>query len=178
MVIRCLPIVSVVALIGASGCASGLVCGSGTLESGGQCVAVEDTAAAVGLPAILSFAANVAILGEGESVTFTAVVTHPDGIANLIGGTLMSGSGATYGAFATAGDEGAYSASISWWTMNQINPINLSEGADGNRPFVATFYDLEGDFAQAEVAVGITCEGDASCDGYCGLPCSGTDTGR
>ncbi len=178
MLLRCLPIVSVVASISLSGCAASLICGSGTQESGGQCLAIEDTAAAVGLPSILSFAANVAILGEGESVTFTAVVTHPDGIANLIGGTLMSGSGATYGAFATAGDEGAYSTTVSWWTMNQVNPINLSEGADGNRPFVATFYDLEGDLAQAEVAVGITCDGDASCEGDCGGACSDADTGR
>lgn len=155
-------------------------CGAGTEEINKTCVPVvtEDTASAASTPVILAFAANVATIEQGESVTFTAVVTHPEGIENVIGGVLQSGSGATYGAFSTAADEGAYSLSVSWWDTNQVNSINLDSGSDGNRPFVATFFDLEGDSASAELDVGITCDGEPSCEGICGTTCSsGGDSG-
>jgi hypothetical protein len=148
-------------------------CGAGTEEVNKTCVpvTVEDTAAGLGVPSILSFTTNVATIEEGESVVFTAIVTHPEGIDNLIGGVLQSGGGASYGAFASSADEGAYQMSVSWWDTNQVNPIDLDKGSDGSRPFNAVFYDVDGDSATATVDVGISCGGQVSCDGVCGVSC-------
>lgn len=148
-------------------------CGAGTEEVNKTCVPIvsEDTAAAAEAPEILLFATNVATLEEGETATFTALVTHPEGIEHVIGGILQSGSGATYGAFATSADEGAYEITVSWWDTNQVNPIDLEKGADGNRPFNAFFYDEEGDSDTAALELGITCGGVPSCDGVCGVTC-------
>ena len=55
---------------------------------------------------------------------------------------------------------------------NQVNDINLTEGVDGSRPFTATFYDNDGDFAQATVDVGLSCDLLASCEGVCGAACT------
>jgi hypothetical protein len=45
-----------------------------------------------------------------ESITFTAVLTDPDGIDDLIGGSLTNADGSIqYGAFVTSGQEGSYS---------------------------------------------------------------------
>ena len=47
---------------------------------------------------------------QGQTVVFTAVVTDPDGIEDLIGGTLEDPTtGGTYGAIATSASEGSYS---------------------------------------------------------------------
>lgn len=164
-----------------AGCQS-LTCGDGTEEEDGQCVASEgddDTAAgsAEGAPELIAFTSNVTTIGYGESVTFTAIVTHPAGVAQVIGGMLQSGGGATYGAFSTAGDEGAYSMTLSWWDINHVNAISLATGADGLRPFNAYFYDVDGDYAEARLDIGLTCDGEPSCEGICGSTCS-ADTGQ
>lgn len=173
------PILLVLPLVLLAGC-SGVECGDGTEESDGECVVAEstDTAVVDGAPTILLFSSNVTSIDQGESVIFTALVTHPDGVGELLGGTLQSGSGAAYGAFATSGDEGAYQMTVSWSAINQINPISLSEGTDGSRPFLATFFDADGDTSSATIEVGLSCDGEPSCDGQCGRTCDDDDTGR
>ena len=45
-------------------------------------------------PRFLTFGTNVTSIGWGGAVTFTAVLTDPDGIDDLIGGSLTSPDGA------------------------------------------------------------------------------------
>ena len=117
-------------------------------------------------PRFLSFGTNVATLTHGESVTFSAVVTDPDGIDDLIGGTLQTADGsATYGALVSSGQEGAYSITLSWGQIQQTGAISFQDHAD--RMFVAKFYDTAGHEAQQAVSVELTCHGGYACQGTC-----------
>jgi hypothetical protein len=110
---------------------------------------------------------NVQSITEGESVTFTAVVTDPDGIDDVIGGTLGDGNGNYYGAFATSGQEGAYEMVVSWGQIDQVASINLAMGATTQRMFVAEFYDQGGHTTQKSVSVSLSCLAIAACNGKC-----------
>src|SRR5688572_30415979 len=79
-----------------------------------------------GGPVFLSFGSDVPELSAGQSVTFTVVLTDPDGIDDLIGGSLKSEDGkSTYGAFVTSGQEGSYSLTVGWAQMNRVEPIDF-----------------------------------------------------
>jgi len=128
-------------------------------------------------PRILSFDTNVDRLTAGESVTFTAVVTDPDGIEDLIGGSLQDpDSGATYGAFATSAGEGAYSATLSWGELHQVRPIEFA--VDTARAFEAVFFDVAGSRATSRIEVTLHCEGEGACDGACRDLTTTADCGR
>jgi hypothetical protein len=117
-------------------------------------------------PIILSFGTSSTSMTEGESVTFTAVVTDPNGIDDLIGGTLKSADGqATYGAFATGAQEGAYSLSLSWSQLHATTPINFDQ--ELLLTFVASFFDQAGHQTTASATIRLHCAGDAACDGVC-----------
>lgn len=159
-------------------CAGGPKCGEGTVEQDGECVADGGTAGegdadtdtdadtdADGAPEILSFSSNSSRITAGDTLVFTAVVTDPDGISDLIGGTLESSTGGTYGSFATASDEGAYEISLSWNAINTVSSIDFSD--QQSRNFVARFYDAAGHTAESELSVTLTCDGDAACGGDC-----------
>jgi hypothetical protein len=110
----------------------------------------------------------VATLYEDGTLVFSAVVTDPDGIGDLIGGDLADGDGGVYGAFATAAGEGAYSLSLSWSQINAVRAIN-AEVSGSLRTFSATFFDQAGHSVIGDVAVTLDCEQDshAVCDGTC-----------
>lgn len=75
---------------------------------------------------------------EGDTVRFTAVLTDPDGIDDLIGGALMTGDEQTQlGAFVTSGQEGSYSLVLSWDELNQSYDITFA--ASETREFRAVF---------------------------------------
>jgi hypothetical protein len=117
-------------------------------------------------PVILSFGTNTSSVTEGGSVTFTAVVTDPDGIDDLIGGTLKSADGVTaYGAFATSAQEGAYALTLTWQTVDQARGIQFI--GEEERTFVAEFYDVAGHTAAAQIAVRLFCDTGAACEGTC-----------
>jgi hypothetical protein len=119
-------------------------------------------------PQFLSFAANVSTLFEGESVIFTAVVTDPNGIDDVIGGSLRDDDGNTYGAFVTSGQEGAYEMTLSWGQIQQVAPIDFPYGSARTRTFVAEFFDADGHMATADTPLDLTCSnGVAGCDGDC-----------
>ncbi len=152
------------------------VCGTGTVNNGGSCVPAtveEDTAVASGVPNILVFASDVDAITYNESVNFSAIVTHPDGVDQIIGGLLQSATGATYGAFATGGDEGAYGMSVSWWEINAINALDIDADDTVSRPFVAIFYDETGNTSTSEkLTITAGCEDSLpACDGVCGTAC-------
>lgn len=131
-----------------------------------------------GGPQYLSFGTNVTELsgtGETASVTFTAVLTDPDGVDDLIGGSLIDESGAPYGAFTTSGQEGAYEMTISWDQINDIASIDFGPGPGSARSFTAEFFDAAGHKSQKSISIQLTCEGSSACEGQCGLGSCGTE---
>ncbi|MEZ4436850.1 MAG: hypothetical protein R3F65_30990 [bacterium] len=87
----------------------------------------------------LTFNANVREITEGGQVVFSAVVTDPDGIADLIGGVLEDPGGASFGAFATAGEEGAYGLTLTWAELDAVQGIEFD--GEATRQVVAVFFD-------------------------------------
>ena len=98
----------------------------------------------------------------------TAVVTHPQGIAQIIGGTLSDPGGASYGAFAVSTTAGSYSLTLSWSSLETVQDINAPSGG-GSRTFVATFYDQAGHSTSKSFNIALKCPTatDAICSGAC-----------
>lgn len=150
-------------------CAADCACAVGrSCTAAGVCEA--DTCEGEGCgapPRILTFNANVRRLTEGAAVTFSAVVTDPDGIADLIGGVLEDPGGASFGAFATAGEEGAYQLVLSWDAMHAVAPIEFDGQA--NRDVIAVFFDQAGNRVTEALTLTLHCDeaGGAACAGRC-----------
>ena len=120
-----------------------------------------------GAPVIISLETNVSKITAGESVIFTAVLTDPDGVEDIVGGTLSDESGQIgYGPFVAAGQEGTYSISLSWEAMHQAEAIQF-EGMDLARVFRAEFYDQAVHKVQQDVELMLTCAEGSACDGVC-----------
>jgi hypothetical protein len=119
-----------------------------------------------GGPIVLSFAASASTLTEGQSVTFSIVLTHPDGTDALAGGTLISPDGAvTYGPFDSGTQKGAYGLTLSWAQINQTLEIDFTTATP--RTFAAQFFDQKGKKTVATVDITLTCNGLAACAGAC-----------
>lgn len=119
-------------------------------------------------PQFLDFGTNVDTLYEGESLTFTAVLTDPDGVDDVIGGSLKDANGASYGAFVTSGQEGSYEVTVDWWAINQVGEIDFAYGAAMSRGFIAEFYDADGHVSSKETTIKLTCDGGLQgCGGIC-----------
>lgn len=119
-------------------------------------------------PVILSFSSNVTSLTPNESLIVTAVITDPQGIADVVGGTLGDPGGATYGSFAVSTVDGSYSVTLSWSALNTLASINAASGGV-DRTFVATFFDQVGHMTSDSLTVHLECETatDGICDGEC-----------
>ncbi len=147
------------------GCVAPLQC------AGGVCVEPPPEP-----PRILTFNSNVRALTAGERVVFSAVVTDPNGIDDLIGGVLESPEGASYGAFAASGQEGAYALELSWADIDQVQAITFSEPIA--RAFVARFFDQGGLEVTDTLEITLTCPQGGACDGVCvDLDADGEDCG-
>lgn len=140
--------------------------GSGDADTGGV-TSIVTTGAEGGGPIIVSFQTNVSQLTEGESVTFTVVLTDPDGVDDIIGGTLSSADGSIgYGPFVVAGPPGTYSIELSWAEIHQAEPIEF-EGTATGRTFRAEFFDQATHETSKDVDLELHCDGLAACDGVC-----------
>jgi len=130
---------------GSGGSANGGATGSGGSSSGGHD------------PIFLSLGTNTSLLRSLQTLTVSAVLTDPDGIADLIGGNLFDPSNQNvYGTFTTSADEGSYSLTLSWAQINMIEPINADPtGVD--RPLRAQFFDAEGHMASRDVTIKLRC---------------------
>lgn len=140
-------------------------CAAGACDAAGQCQVQADPSA----PSILHFGSNTAVLHEGDSVVFSAIVTDTDGIDDVIGGTLLDvATGASMGAFATAAQEGAYSLRLTWADLNAAAAINVGPGGE-ERTFRAEFFDQGGLRTGAETTLRLRCrqEGFSACAGAC-----------
>lgn len=119
-------------------------------------------------PVFLSFGANSPTIHASEQLVISAVLTDPDGIDDVIGGTLIDpGSGAQYGAFAAQAAEGAYSIALGFGQMNTVTAINADpRGLD--RTFRAEFFDVDGHKSTSDITIHLTCSSQASpYDGCC-----------
>ena len=157
---------------GPNGCGGTCAPGCGANEDcddSGLCIGVNDPNG----PMIVSFNTNTSSITQGESVIFTAVVTDPDGVADVIGGTLVdTTSGNTYGAF-TATAISSYTITVSWAAIHQARAIEFL--STDTRNFRAIFHDQGGHQASAQAIVTLTCGGDPACSGACGFSrCSGS----
>ena len=125
------------------------------------------TTEADGGPEFLSFSTNVGKITQGESVTFTALLTDPDGVADIIGGSLLSENEKTdFGPFIAAGQPGTYSIALSWVQIHQSDPITF-ENAEPPRVFRARFFDQKGNKAVSDAEILLMCPGGSACDGTC-----------
>lgn len=120
-----------------------------------------------GAPVFLSLQTNVSKITAGESVIFTAVLTDPDGVDDIVGGTLSDETGQIgYGPFVAAGQEGTYSISVSWDDVNQAKAIDF-EGMDLMRVFRAEFYDQAANKVHRDLELTLTCAEGSACAGVC-----------
>lgn len=147
-------------------------------SGGGEAGAGGAPPPAADAPRFLSFSTNLTTLtkecGLGscfarESAVFSAVLTDPDGIDDLIGGSLKDpDSGAAYGTFATDAGEGAYSLTLTWDAINAVHPIEGKGGA--SIVFRAEFFDQGGHAATQDVTLMFECMAETAidvCDGDC-----------
>jgi hypothetical protein len=142
-------------------------CGS---SSGKQAMTVDGPPTGGGGPIFLSFGTNVTALDksaplESQSVTFSAVLTTPEG-DDLVGGTLTDESGSIqYGAFQSGTEKGSFSLTISWNDINQTKPLTFVNM--DSRVFVAQFFDAKGAKSSKSATIAFTCGGVSACDGSC-----------
>ena len=124
------------------------------------------TSAPAGAPMFLSFNTNAAKITDGESITFTAILTDPDGVDDIVGGSLLTEDEAIdYGPMVAAG-EGTFSISLSWGQIHQAVPIDFETGEEP-RVFLARFFDQMGNKATKTVELSLYCAGGGACDGAC-----------
>ncbi len=132
----------------------------------GSAASTEGPGNSPGAPKLLSFSVNSTSINELDSLVFSAVITDPDGIDDVIGGTLHSPEGGSYGAFQTASSEGAYELTLSWQDLRTVEDIDV----EGGRTFVAEFFDQVGNSVTDSIQVELTCSGEnelcepGSCD--------------
>ena len=146
-----------------NGC--GLSCGScpdDNVCEDGTCIQQESA------PVILDASANTYLLNETETLLITAIVTDPQGIADVIGGILKNASQTRgYGAFTTSSEEGSYQISLTWDDIDTVETIQ-AERAGRERVFTALFYDAAGHQVTTDISVTLQCSGGlAACDGDC-----------
>lgn len=119
-------------------------------------------------PQFLELGTNVSTLYDGESVIFTAVLTDPDGVEDVLGGSLKHADGSLYGTFDSGGQPGSYQMQVDWYAINQVASIDFAYGASQARGFIAEFWDSKGHVSTKEVNVALACSsGYAGCDGSC-----------
>ena len=133
-------------------------------ETSGDGATASDPAA----PRIISILSNVSTLDPDTTLIISAVVTDPDGIADVIGGQLTTVNGAqAYGSFQTAGEEGAYEISLTWEAIDAVEPIDFLDVDGKLLELRAEFYDQSGNTAWDTVEVAIECV--AACADACVL---------
>jgi hypothetical protein len=146
------------------GGAGGVMTGTGGV--GGQSPAA---------PTILSLTSNVTKLDPNETLIITAVVTHPAGIAQVIGGQLTDPtSGGTYGAFQVSTTAGSYSLTLTWSAIQQVETTASTDSNGTARLFRAQFFDQAGHMTTKDLTITLWC-GQGSAQGICAGTCTDLD---
>jgi hypothetical protein len=142
---------------GAGGTISGGSSGTGTLGGAGAGGATGGTGGDSGGPVILSLSTNVTTMVPSDSLIVTVVVTHPGGIAQVVGGTLSDPpAGGTYGAFGVSTIGGAYSLTLSLAQIAAVRSTTTPPGG-ADRTFRAQFYDQAGHSTTKDFTIHLGC---------------------
>lgn len=106
-------------------------------------------------PVIVSLGTNAPTLRPGDTLVISAMVTDPDGAADLVGGTVKDPlTGVTYGTM--SGSAGSYSLSLSWDAIDLASPITTPAGG-AVRAFTVQFMDAAGNLVGQDVSVTLAC---------------------
>jgi hypothetical protein len=147
-------------------------CGGGDDDSGDDDVGDDDNDSGdddtqgANAPEVTSLTTNSPSITEGDSVTFFAVVTDPQGYKDIGGGMLQTPNGTQYAFFDSAGP-GSYQVTLSWSEIHNVETIHFENPAGEARTFVASFFDQGGDTGEESVQVQLQCQGDGACTGIC-----------
>lgn len=115
---------------------------------------------------LLSLGSNVTSLTTGESVLFSALLTHTDGSDKIVGGQISSSDGKIkYGTFTNDGRPGSFSLNLSWTSINQA--AQASFAMEEQRQFLVEFFDTNGEKLTQMVPLRLHCNGDPACKGQC-----------
>jgi hypothetical protein len=128
-------------------------------------------------PRVQSFSASQTTLNDNQTATLTAVVSDPDGAADIIGALLIEPvSGSTLGTLSTAGAPGTFTASISWSDYGAVAPIEFVRGS-AQRFIRVQFSDGQGHQTTSTLALTMACGDDLpACNNSCGeVRCAGQD---
>ncbi len=117
-------------------------------------------------PVLRALASDVASITEDEQAQITAVVDDPQGTADLLGGTLESEDGATFGPFLATGP-GTFAFALAWDALDATAPIELAPGRSSTRTLRARFVDTAGHEVVGELELELHCGALAACDGHC-----------
>ncbi|MBZ5709224.1 hypothetical protein [Nannocystis pusilla] len=125
------------------------------------------TSTGANAPVFLTLSTNPGELTEGDSLIVTAILTDPDGVDDIVGGTLLNEDGSTeFGPFVATGQEGSYSFMLSWAQIHEADPIHFENMAE-SRVFSARFFDQAANSSTRTVAVTLQCPGGSACGGAC-----------
>ncbi|MEM6989226.1 MAG: hypothetical protein AAF721_01975 [Myxococcota bacterium] len=128
--------------------------------------AATETGEANAAPTIVSLSADPPSISPGGTVTISAIVTDPDGAADLVGGTLDTSDAAqTYGPF-LGPQRGVFTASVTWDILAELEAFRFA--GDGTLMLSVAFFDTDGAATTDTVAVGLSCDGDETSPGVCG----------
>lgn len=116
-------------------------------------------------PQILEFSATPTRVGPDASATFFALVTDPQGIEDVIGGSLKS-DGQTLAAFATSADEGSYQVEVSFDDLAAAHGAD-SSGATGTLTLRGVFSDQSGNTSGADLDITLDCDAEQLCAEGC-----------
>ncbi len=146
---------------GSSGPKSG---DSGTGDDGSE---TSTGAGANSPPVVVSATVTPSTLQGSGTVLLVVVATDPDGIDDLIGGTVETPAGGSYGVLATQAQEGAYSMSIDWDDFHAMEPIDIDEGGIESRELIVVLFDQAGASVEHTLNVDLEPADDdlAVCDG-------------
>ncbi len=149
-----------------SACCAGLQCGGSTTCEDVVCGTCDETSICnesqqceelpADGPRIIDLSINTTMATPSTTLTISAIVTDPDGIDDLIGGTLKSPTGASYGAFQTSAAEGSYELMLTWTQLNTVQPILFD--APITRDIIAEFYDQAGNRVQRSLSLTLACD--------------------
>jgi hypothetical protein len=119
-------------------------------------------------PRILSLTANPLPLTPTTSTTITALVTDPDGVADVIGGVLLQPGAGVYGSFKAGGGPGTFLFTIDWKALDKMETIGFSSGGI-KRLVRAEFFDQAGHRGGQDLSIELRC--DKATDGACAGAC-------
>ncbi|MCH9683574.1 MAG: hypothetical protein K0V04_19200 [Deltaproteobacteria bacterium] len=127
----------------------------------------EGDTAPVAAPEILEITAAPSRLSEGDILTLTAVVTDPDGLADIVGVALRAPDDTLYGVFSQV-SAGTFSTAISWAQIHAVIPIEFT--SPEQRPFRIDVTDAAALVTSETLQVTLTCDqsnAEGACDGQC-----------